>query len=165
MIKSSLQALNLPDILQVIQAPVISGSASSQALIAPTKSKKVSKAKKAVNKAITSAVDISLGATTTHTATTQFQITNEAATTHATAAFIRTKKASKAKKATVKGINTDTELLETPNAERASRQTEASGVANWPKKFKVKKAANKGPNSAYDISEALPAAQKSQTEP
>uniref|UniRef100_A0A667IU70 MAGE domain-containing protein n=1 Tax=Lynx canadensis TaxID=61383 RepID=A0A667IU70_LYNCA len=159
-IKTPLQALNLPDILKAIQAPITIESANSQALIAPTKPKKASKAKKAADKAITSATDISLALTTTHTAITQGRITNEAATTHATAACIRTNKASKAKKATVKGIHTDTEFLEAPNAtETATRQIEATAAAIWPKKFKGKKTAIKGPNSAYEASEVPPATQ------
>lgn len=155
-IKTPLQALNLPDILKAIQAPITIESANSQALIAPTKPKKASKAKKAADKAITSATDISLALTTTHTAITQGRITNEAATTHATAACIRTNKASKTKKATVKGIHTDTEFLEAPNAtETATRQIEATAAAIWPKKFKGKKTAIKGPNSAYEVPPAI----------
>ncbi|XP_032331018.1 trophinin isoform X6 [Camelus ferus] len=159
-IKSPLQALNLPVIPQTIQTPFASESANSQALLASTKPKKAFKAKKAHNKAIASATVISLGPSTTYTATTQGQITNVTANTQATAASIQTRKAFKAKKATVKGTNTDTELLEAPDAtETATRQTEASSAAIWPKKSKGKKAANKGPNSACEISEAPPATQ------
>ena len=148
-IKLPLQALNVPVIPQTIQAPVATESANSQALLASIKPKKALKAKKANNKAIASATEISLAPSTTYTATTQGQITS-----------IRTKKASKAKKATVKRTNTDTELLEAPDAtETATRQTEASAAAIWPKKSKGKKAAYKGPNSACEISEAPPASQ------
>lgn len=69
-IKSPLQPLNLPDILQAIQAPFTIESANSQALIAPTKPKKASKAKNAANKAVASTTDISLAPTTIHEATT-----------------------------------------------------------------------------------------------
>uniref|UniRef100_A0A8C0DU69 MAGE domain-containing protein n=1 Tax=Balaenoptera musculus TaxID=9771 RepID=A0A8C0DU69_BALMU len=148
-IKLPLQALNVPVIPQTIQAPVATESANSQALLASIKPKKAPKAKKANNKAIASATEISLAPSTTYTATTQGQITS-----------IRTKKASKAKKATVKCTNTDTELLEAPDAtETATRQIEASAAAIWPKKSKGKKAAYKGPNSACEISEAPPASQ------
>ncbi|KAJ8790694.1 hypothetical protein J1605_004392 [Eschrichtius robustus] len=124
-IKLPLQALNVPVIPQTIQAPVATESANSQALLASIKPKKAPKAKKANNKAIASATEISLAPSTTYTATTQGQITS-----------IRTKKASKAKKATVKRTNTDTELLEAPDAtETATRQIEASAAAIWPKKI------------------------------
>ncbi|XP_072811782.1 trophinin isoform X4 [Vicugna pacos] len=159
-IKSPLQALNLPVIPQTIQTPFASESANSQALLASTKPKKAFKAKKAHNKAIASATVISLGPSTIYTATTEGQITNVTANTQATAASIQTRKFFKAKKATVKGTNTDTELPEAPDAtETATRQTEASSAAIWPKKPKGKKAANKGPNSACEISEAPPATQ------
>lgn len=139
----------MPVIPQTIQTPIATESANSQALLASIKPKKAPKAKKANNKAITSATEISLTPSTTYSATIQGQITS-----------IRTKKTSKAKKATVKDTNTDTELLETPDAtETATRQIEASAAAIWPKKSKVKKAAYKGPNSACEISEAPPASQ------
>lgn len=129
-------------------------------MIAYTKPKKASKFKKAANKAIATATEMSLVLTITHIATTQGQIANEIANTQSTAASIRTKKASKAKKANVKGAPTDTELLETPkSAETATRQIEASAITIWPPKFKGEKAANKGPNSAYEICEAPPTTQ------
>lgn len=148
-IKSSLQALNLPVIPQAIQAPVASESANSQALLASTRPKKAYKAKKADNKGVASAAEISLAPSTAYTATIQGQITST-----------QIKNASKAKKATIKGTNTDPELLESPDAtETATRQIEASTAAIWPKKSKGKKAANKGPNSVCEISEAPPATQ------
>ncbi|ELK18802.1 Trophinin [Pteropus alecto] len=84
--------------LATIQAPLASESANSQALIAPTKPKKASKVKKAADKAIASATEISLALTTTHTATTQGQITNETANTQATAASSQTKKEDKTRR-------------------------------------------------------------------
>lgn len=160
-IKSPLQALNVPVISETIQAPLASESANSQALKAPTKPKKASKVKKAADKAIASATEISLALTTIHTATTQGQITNKTANTQATAASSQTKKASKDKKASVKCTNTDdtdTKLPEASSAlERAIRQNETSAAVIQPEKSKGKKAANRGINSAYEISEALPA--------
>lgn len=84
-IKLPLQILNLLVILQTIQAPIVSESANSQALLGPTTPKKISKAKKADNKVIASATNISLALSTIYTATTHSQITS-----------IQTKKASKA---------------------------------------------------------------------
>ena len=72
-IKSPLQALNLPVIQQTVQATFASESANSQAF---AKSKKASKAKKAANKAIYSATEISLALNSTHGTTTQGQIIN-----------------------------------------------------------------------------------------
>lgn len=123
------------------------------------KPKTASKAKKAASKATYSATEISLASNTTHTAIIQGQITSETTNTQAIAASIRTKKASKDKKETVKGTNTDT-LLGTPNTtERDIRQIEASAAAIQPKKSKGKKAANKGIHFAYEVSEAPPAIQ------
>jgi hypothetical protein len=158
-LKAPLQALNLPVTSQTIQAPVASESASSLALIASTKPKKVSKAKKAASKAIACATEISLVSTATHIATNQGQTANETANNQATAASIRTKKSSKTKKTTAKVTNTDVEHLESPNTmEAASRQTEVSAALRS-KKPKGKKVANKGSNSANEISEAPSAIQ------
>ncbi|KAM5195013.1 trophinin isoform 2-T2 [Hipposideros larvatus] len=152
-IKSPLQFLNLP---VTPQTTLASESANFQAFIASTKPKKAPKAKKAANKTIASATEISQASTTTYPATTQGQITNETTNAKATVASIRTKKASKDKKATVKGTNTDPELPEAANAtERAIRQIEASAAALQPPKSKGKKATNKAINYAYEISEAL----------
>ncbi|XP_021106902.1 trophinin isoform X4 [Heterocephalus glaber] len=154
-LKSPLQAPNLPVISQTIQAPVASELANSPAFIASTKPKKTPKSKKAANKAVGSANEISLAI-----GTTQGQINNETANIQATAATIRTKKASKAKRTTAKATNTDTEHLESLNAtETATRQTETSAAVLWPKKPKGKKVASKGPNSAFEVSEAPPATQ------
>uniref|UniRef100_A0A452EQS4 MAGE domain-containing protein n=1 Tax=Capra hircus TaxID=9925 RepID=A0A452EQS4_CAPHI len=150
-IKLPLQTLNLLVILQTIQAPTANESANSQALLGPTTPKQVFKAKKADNKVIASATDISLAPSTIYTATTHSQITS-----------IQTKKASKAKK----GTNTDTELPEAPDVtEIATRQTEASAAAIWPPKSKGKKVAYEGPKSACEISEALPASQMVTNQP
>ncbi|XP_019524795.1 PREDICTED: trophinin isoform X5 [Hipposideros armiger] len=152
-IKSPLQFLNLP---VTPQTTLASESANFQAFIVSTKPKKAPKAKKAANKALASATEISQASTTTYPATTQGQITNETTNTKATVASIRTKKAYKDKKATVKGTNTDPELPEAANAtERAIRQIEASAEALQPPKSKGKKATNKAINYAYEISEAL----------
>lgn len=69
-IKLPLQILNLLVILQTIQAPIVNESANSQALLGPTTPKKISKAKKADNKVIASATNISLALSTIYTATT-----------------------------------------------------------------------------------------------
>uniref|UniRef100_A0A5F9CPE7 Melanoma-associated antigen D1 n=1 Tax=Oryctolagus cuniculus TaxID=9986 RepID=A0A5F9CPE7_RABIT len=156
-LKSPIQALSLPVVSQSIQAPIASDSANSLNLIASTKPKKASKAKKAANKAMTSATEISQALTATHTATTQGQIISETTNIHATATSIRAKKAPKAKKTTSKATNTELEHVEAPHiTEAATRQTETSAAAIRPKKAKSKKAANKGLNSAGEISEAQP---------
>ncbi|EPQ04402.1 Trophinin [Myotis brandtii] len=156
-IKSPLKALYLSVIPQTTQAPLASESANSQALVASIKPKKASKAKKAADKAIYNSTEISLASNTIHTATTQGQMTNEATSTQATTASVRTKKASKDKRATVKGTNTDTVLGAPDTTERGIRQIEASAAAIRAKKSKGKKAANKGIHFAYEISEAPPA--------
>lgn len=159
-LKSPLQALNLPVTSPTIQSPVANESANSLALIAVSKPKKASKAKKAANKTIPNATEISLASTATHTATTQGQTAKETASIQSSAATIRTKKISKAKRTTAKPMNADTEYGEPSNAiEGASRQIEASTVVLRPKKPKGKKVANKGPNSASELSEAPPALQ------
>ncbi|KAM5221050.1 trophinin isoform 2-T2 [Ctenodactylus gundi] len=157
-IKSPLQSPNLPVISQTIQTSITSGSANSLAFIA--KPNKTSKVKKAANKVIASASRISLATVTTHAATTQGQITNETANVQATAASVRTKKASKAKKATAKATHTDAEHLKFPNAtETSTRHTEVSATVLWPKKPKGKKMATKSPNPASEISETSLASQ------
>uniref|UniRef100_A0A8C2QLZ9 Melanoma-associated antigen D1 n=1 Tax=Cricetulus griseus TaxID=10029 RepID=A0A8C2QLZ9_CRIGR len=159
-LKSPLKALNLPVTSPTIQSPIANESANSLALIAVSKPKKAPKAKKAANKTIPSATEISLASTATHTATTQGQTAKETASIQATAATIRAKKTSKAKRTTAKTTNTDTEYVESSNAlEGSSRQIEASTVGLRPKKPKGKKVANKGPNSASELSEAPPAIQ------
>uniref|UniRef100_A0A2K6G600 Trophinin n=1 Tax=Propithecus coquereli TaxID=379532 RepID=A0A2K6G600_PROCO len=155
-LKSPLQVLNLPVISQTIQAPTASESANSQALIASTKPKKASKAKKVANKAIANATEMSPAPIATYTATTPGQIISETVNIQATAASIRTKKSCKAKKTTAKTTNTDTEHIGAPNI---TRQIEASAAAIRPKKSKGKKAANKGPNFASEIFKAPPATQ------
>ncbi|XP_013358307.1 PREDICTED: trophinin isoform X7 [Chinchilla lanigera] len=157
-LKSPLQAPNLSVISQTIQAPTASESANSPAFVASTKPKKTSKAKKAANKALGSASEISLATAATHTATTRGQITNETANIQSTTSTVRTKKASKAKRTTVKATDTDTEYLESPNAtETATRQIETSAAALRPKKSKGKKVVSKCPNSVFEVSEALSA--------
>lgn len=159
-LKSPLHALNLPGTSPAIQSPIANESANSLALIAVSKPKKASKAKKAANKTIPSATEISLASTATHTATTQGQTAKETASIQATAATIRTKKTCKAKRTTAKTTNTDTEYVESSNAvEGSGRQIEASTVVLRPKKPKGKKVANKGPTSASEFSEAPPAIQ------
>ncbi|XP_069320669.1 trophinin-like isoform X2 [Eulemur rufifrons] len=155
-LKSPLQVLNLPVISQTIQAPIASESANSQALIASTKPKKASKAKKVANKAIASATEVSPAPIATYTATTQGQIISETVNIQATAASIRTKKACKAKKTTAKATHSDIEHIEAPNV---TRHIEASAAAIQPKKSKGKKAVNKGPNFASEIFKAPPATQ------
>ncbi|XP_063102034.1 trophinin isoform X4 [Cavia porcellus] len=156
-LKSPVQAPNLPVISQTAQTPFASESANSPAFKASIKPKKTSKAKKAANKALGSTTEISLAIATTHTATTYGQITNETANIQATAPTIRTKKASKAKRTTVKAINTDTEHLESPNAtETAIRHIETSAAALRPKKSKGKKVVINCPSSDFEVSEALP---------
>lgn len=158
-LKSPLQGLNLPVTASTSQSPIANESANSLAL-AVSKPKKSSKAKKAANKTVPSATEISLASTATHTATTQGQAAKETGSVQATAATVRSKKTSKGKRTTAKTANTDTEYVEASNAiEASSRQIETSAVVLRPKKPKGKKVTNKGSNSAAELSEAPPAIQ------